>query len=176
MTGNVLSGLSARLTHVPAAYADEAVALFTLIAEKNGGRMMGRYQLTVAEAKRYVYDEGCTLILYGTPAGFWVWRETGASAHEIGPKRNRPVRKGAGGRRHGHGATLGHAPTFTGRPARKKRKAKRDRGRVYGGYGHPARKVRHPGFAGKRAWTRTVDEATPKLTKALELALAQAAD
>ena len=172
MSGNVLSGLSARLTHVPAAYADEAVALFTLIAEKNGGRMMGRYQLTVAEAKRYVYDEGCTLILYGTPAGFWTWAETGTSAHEIAAKKRR---KAAAGRRRGHGATRGHAPTFTGRPAKRKKKAQRQPGRVYGGYGHPVRRVRHPGTSGRRAWTKTVDEATPKLTQALELALAQAA-
>ena len=171
---NVLDGLTAKLSRVPAAYADEAAALFTVIAERNGGLMIrGRYQLTAAEKKRYVYDQGCTLIMEGIPSGFWVWKETGTSAHAIAVRRRHKAK--TRGKRRGHGATRGHAPTFTGRPARRKPKPKRPPGRLYGGYGHPVMgPVRHPGTSGRRAWTRTVTEATPKLAQALELALAQA--
>jgi hypothetical protein len=173
-SGNVLDGLPERLMQVPARYADEAMAIFQTVAEKHGGRMMGRYQLTIAEAKRYVYDQGCTLIVYGTPAGFWAWRETGAGPHEIRAKGRRKA-KTSGRRRGTGGARRGHAPTFTGRRAKRRPKPKAMPGRLGGGLNHPQRgPVRHPGFAGKRAWTATVAEVTPKLDAGLQLALAQA--
>ena len=174
-SGNILDGLPERLSTVPARYADEAMAIFQLVAERHGGRMMGRYQLTIAEAKRYVYDQGCTLIVYGTPAGFWAWRETGAGPHAIAAKGRRKA-KTRGTRRGTGGARRGHAPTFTGRSAkRRKGKAKRMPGRLGGGLAHPQRgPVRHPGFAGRKAWTATVAEVTPKLDAGLELALSQA--
>jgi hypothetical protein len=176
---NVLDGLSARLTNVPAAYADEAAATFQEVAERLGGKMMGRYQLTIREQRRYVYAEGCTLILYGSPAGFWVWRESGAAAHAITAKPRRKA-KTKGQRRGTGGARPGHAPTFTGRRAKRRKgtgRAKRMPGRLGGGLGHPQRgPVQHPGFAGKRAWSRTVAEVTPKLQAGLALVLAQAVD
>jgi hypothetical protein len=146
VAGNVLDGLTARLSRVPAAFADEAAAVFTVAAEHNGGRMMGRYQLTATERKRYVYDQGCTLIMEGVPSGFWAWRETGTRPHTILPRRRR--RRGSSRPRVLYGA----------------------------GLGHPVARVHHPGTRGRRAWTATVDQAAPLIEKALEVALAQAVD
>lgn len=173
--GNVLAGLPQRVSRIPGAYADEAVALFDVYARRNGGRMLGRYQLKAAERRRYVYPEGMTLIVEGVPSGFWVWRETGTSAHLIGPKPRRKA-KTSGRRRGTGGARRGHAPTFTGRRAAKRRKAKKMPGRLGGeGLGHPiAKAVRHPGGSGNRAWSRTVSEVTPKLDASLKLVLGKA--
>ena len=171
---NVLDGLTAKLTHVPARYADEAAAVFTVYAERNGGRMLGRYQLTAAEKKRYVYDEGCTLIMEGVPSGFWTWRETGTRPHEIRAKSRRKAKRKPNPR--GHGATRNHRPTYTGRPAKRRRKAKKMPGRLAINGGHPITGgVHHRGSRGKQLWTKTVDEVTPKLDAALQLALSQAA-
>jgi hypothetical protein len=47
-------------------------------------------------------------------------------------------------------------------------------GRLGGGLGHPVAKVRHPGSAGTKAWTKTVEQVTPKLDAGLAVALSQA--
>jgi len=154
MPGNVLDGLTAAFSRMPAAYATESAKAFKQIAEANGGTMMGRYQLTAKEKKRYVRDTQCTLIMQGVPAGFWVWKETGTKPHTIAVRTRR--------------RTKGAAP---------KVKVKRRRGRTVGrgkqpalygaGWDHPvAGPVQHPGTSGRRAWTRTVAEATPILRRA----------
>jgi hypothetical protein len=123
--GNVIGPYVARISAVPAAYIDEAVDIFRRIAERNGGTVMGKYKLTIEERGRRATPEGASVLVYGTPAGFWAWRETGARAHRIAP-RNKQAMAGA----------LGHP---VGTP------------------------VVHPGFAGKRAWTRTIEEADTEI-------------
>jgi hypothetical protein len=145
---NALHGLTAALRRLPDSFADEAAELFTDIAERNGGRVMG-YQLTADEKRRYVHAGGVTLIMVGTPAGFWTWRETGAKAHRIAPKRRRRV-KGRRKRRGGLQPRLG------------------------GGVGVQYGPVRHPGFAGRRLWTRTVEQATSAMAQAAQQALDRA--
>ena len=44
---NVIEGLEARYENLPADLVDDAIRAFTVIAERNGGRMIrGKYQLT----------------------------------------------------------------------------------------------------------------------------------
>ena len=173
--GNVLHGLPERIARIPEAYADEAVALFDVYARRNGGKMLGRYQLKADEKRRFVYPEGMTLIVAGVPSGFWVWRELGTDPHAIAPKPRRKA-KTSGRRRGTGGAQRGHAPTFTGRRAAKRRKPKRMPGRLGGeSFGHPVSKaVRHPGGSGNKAWSRTVAEVTPKLDASLNVLLGKA--
>jgi len=174
-SGNVIAGLPDRLSRIPEAYATEVVALFDLYAQRNGGKMLGRYQLKAGERKRFVYPEGMTVIVEGVPSGFWVWRETGTSAHEIRPRGRRKA-KTSGRRRGTGGARRGHAPTYRGRPAAKARKARKMPGRLGGGLGHPVtRAVHHPGGSGNRAWSRTVTEVMPKLEASLQLLVGKAA-
>lgn len=174
-SGNVLKGLPARISRIPEAYADEVVALFDTYAQRNGGKMLGRYQLRAGEKRRYVYPEGMTVIVAGVPSGFWVWREVGTGPHAI-PAKPRRKAKTSGTRRGTGGARRGHAPTFTGRRAAKKRKPRKMPGRLGGGLGHPQRgPVRHPGGSGNKAWTRTVDEVEPKLDASLKVLLGKAA-
>lgn len=135
--GNVITPYLARLSDLPAAYIDEAAATFTRIAERNGGTMMGRYQLTAAEESRRVTPDGASIMMYGSPAGFWTWKESGASAHTIRPRRKKALA---------------------------------------GGLGHPVRgPVRHPGFAGQEAWTRTVAQAEEEISTVLNDLAAKAA-
>jgi len=153
-SGNLLDGLTAKLSRIPQSYATEAAKVFRTVAEANGGTMMGRYQLTASEKKRLIRDQGCTLIMKGTPAGFWVWKESGTKPHAIAVRTRRR----------------------TG-PAGSKVKVKRRRGRTVGrgkqpalagaGWDHPvAGPVQHPGTAGRRAWSRTVTEARPLIEAA----------
>lgn len=129
-TGNVITPYLARMKDLPAAYIDEAVAVFTRIAEHNGGTMMGRYQLTAVEKSRKVTPDGASVLMYGSPAGFWTWRESGASGHTIRPRRKLALA---------------------------------------GALGHPVRgPVRHPGFGGQQAWTRTVAQAEEEISDALD--------
>ena len=51
---NVLKGIGARIDRLPADLLDDAVKAFIVIAERHGGRMMGRYQLTAKEKGRRV--------------------------------------------------------------------------------------------------------------------------
>lgn len=95
-TGNVVTPYLARLEQLPADYIDEAVGIFIRAAERNGGRMMGRYQLTASEGRRTVSPEGGSVTMNGTPAGFWTWRETGVKPHTIGPRRKRAMAGGLG--------------------------------------------------------------------------------
>lgn len=122
--GNVITAYVHRIEAVPAAYIDEAVDIFRRIAERNGGSMMGKYQLTIEERGRRATDDGASVLVYGTPAGFWAWRETGARAHTIRPRRKRAMRLPE------------HAVSIP---------------------------VVHPGFAGKRAWSRTVEQAEAEI-------------
>ena len=144
---NALHGLSARLRRLPDGFADEAAELFTGIAERNGGRIMG-YRLTADEKRRYVHAGGVTLIMAGTPPGFWAWRETGTKPHRIAPKRRRRIR------------------------GRKRRGGLRPR--LGGGVGVQYGPVRHPGIAGRQLWTRTVDQATQAMAAAAQAALDEA--
>lgn len=123
--GNVIGPYVARISKVPEAYIDEAVDTFRRIAERNGGTVMGKYKLTIEERGRRATPDGASVLVYGTPAGFWAWRETGARSHTIRPRRKRAM-----------AGSLGHP------------------------VGIP---VVHPGFAGKRAWTRTVEEAEAEI-------------
>ena len=126
-SGNVITPYLARITKLPATFVDEAVDIFVRVAERNGGTMMGRYKLTAEEKSRTVTTEGASVLMFGTPAGFWAWRETGAGRHTI-------------------------------RPARRQALA--------GALGHPIRgAVVHPGFAGKRRWTATVEQAESEINE-----------
>ena len=144
---NALHGLTARLRRLPDSFADDAAELFTGIAERNGGRIM-RYQLTADEKRRYVHDGGVTLIMAGTPPGFWVWREDGTKPHRIAPKRRRRIR---GRKRRG-----GLAP------------------RLGGGVRVQYGPVTHPGIRGRKLWTRTVEQGAQAMGEAAQRALDQA--
>ena len=161
-SGNVLDGLSTALARMPASYATEAVKAFKALAEANGGTMMGRYQLTAKEKKRYVRDTQCTLIMQGVPAGFWVWKETGTKPHTIAVR--------------GRGRTKGAAAKVKVKRRRGKTVGRGKQPALYGaGWDHPvAGPVHHPGTSGRRAWTRTVAEAGPVLRQACNQVLYRA--
>ena len=83
---NVIEGLSKRIDDVPAELLDDAIRVFTVIAERNGGKMIrGRYQLTAKVAKRYHRPGVAYAWMKGVPSGFWQWKETGTQAHLIAP-------------------------------------------------------------------------------------------
>lgn len=135
-SGNVITPYLARIRDVPAAYIDEAIATFTQVANRLGGTVMG-YQLTAREENRRVTPEGASVTVFGSPAGFWTWRETGARPHTIRPRGKRAL---AGALRH---PVMGP--------------------------------VVHPGFAGRQAWTRTVEAATAEINALAEDLAARAA-
>ena len=112
-SGNVIAPYLARLTAVPADYIDQAAATFTRIAERHGGTMMGRYKLTAAERSRRATPEGASVLMYGSPAGFWTWKESGVGPHLIRP-RNKLALAGALG--HPIRTSVVH-PGFAGKQA-----------------------------------------------------------
>jgi hypothetical protein len=88
---NVINGLTVKLDKLPASALREVVKAFTKIAEQEGGRMKGRYQLT-AEASEWQVSAGtASVTMKGTPSGFWVWKETGTRPHTIRPRRKKAL-------------------------------------------------------------------------------------
>lgn len=72
------------------------------ISPSFAGRRYGPYSLTTEIAKAKVRKDSASLIVYGTPAGFWTWLEEGVPRHEVGRARSRVSserRSGRGGRR-----------------------------------------------------------------------------
>jgi hypothetical protein len=128
---NVIEGLAKRLDNLSAEVADDAVRAFIVIAERNGGTMIGgKYQLTAKVAKRFDRPGSSWVLMEGVPSGFWAWRETGTRPHEIRPKRKR----------------RGKRSTWTPGP-------------MGGGLGHPVwGPVIHPGVPGRMLWTKTCNE------------------
>ena len=85
---NVIEGLAKRIDNVPVELLDDAIRAFVVIAERNGGKMMGgSYQLTAKVAKRYQRPGVAYAWMKGVPSGFWQWKETGTQAHVIAPRK-----------------------------------------------------------------------------------------
>jgi hypothetical protein len=146
---NVIDKVAASLDNLPGDLVGDAVRVFTVIAERHGGRMMGRYQLTAKPGKMYRRPDSAWVLMEGVPSGFWVWKESGTGAHEIRPKK-----------------------------VRRRRKGKRNfamPGPMGGGLNHPVfGPVIHPGTTGSRKWTKTVNEADEAIGALIERALAKA--
>lgn len=92
MGTNVLKGLTKTYEDLPGRALDEAIAEFTRIAERHGGRMMRKYQLTAKPSNRRVEGDIASVTMKGVPSGFWVWRESGTGGHWI--RRKKAVRPG----------------------------------------------------------------------------------
>ena len=143
---NVIDGLSKRLDDLPADVVEDAVKAFTLIAERNGGKMMrGKYQLTAKPGRVERRGEMASVMMKGVPSGFWEWKESGTGSHVIRPKKKR--------RRKGRFKV----PGPMGLP------------------GHPVfGPVTHPGTTGSLKWTKTVDQADDVIADIVERALQKA--
>jgi len=87
---NVVAVLAKRIDDVPVALLGDAIKAFTVIAERNGGKMMGgKYQLTAKPDRIRRRDDEASVVMKGVPSGFWVWKETGTGKHEIRPRKKR---------------------------------------------------------------------------------------
>lgn len=148
---NAIEGLEARLNDLPADLVDDAIRVFTTIAERNGGKMIrGKYQLTAKVKKRYNTPGGAWVLMVGVPSGFWTWRETGTASHEIRPKKRR------------RGKRSGWTPGPMG-------------GGLNAAVGHPIwGPVTHPGIAAPLLWTKTCKEADVAIEELTRRALAKA--
>jgi hypothetical protein len=83
---NVLRGLPARLDAVAGEAVDRIADTFEERAERLGGRVDGR-QLTARARQRRAARGEVSVVMVGTPAGYWSWREYGITAHRIRARR-----------------------------------------------------------------------------------------
>lgn len=90
-------GLSTVISQIPAQVATDVAAEFARVAERHGGRMMGRFQLTAVPGRVTVTDTEATVQMRGSPPGFWSWREYGTKPHSVSPRRKQAM---AGGLAH----------------------------------------------------------------------------
>lgn len=106
-----IAGLAKLIERVPAVVVVDAELLFARIADEEAARDgvssigpngYGPYPLVTKVDRARVTKSSCSLIVYGTPAGFWTWAEEGIPRHEVGRARSRRSTgrsSGRGGRR-----------------------------------------------------------------------------
>lgn len=110
-----IAGLGKLLERVPAETVVAAELRFAQIAEDEltrdslrtisinaGGRTYGPYPLVTRVDRARVTKQRASLIVFGSPAGFWTWLEEGVPRHEVGRARSsRSTQRssGRGGRR-----------------------------------------------------------------------------
>jgi hypothetical protein len=87
-------GLSATVRAIPAEVARDVAIEFAKSAERHGGRMMGRFQLTAVPGRVTITDTEARVQMRGTPAGFWSWREYGTKPHSVSPRKKQAMNHG----------------------------------------------------------------------------------
>ncbi len=101
---NRVAGLSRLLEQVPAESVEQILASFQRAGEAeisrvwgsssialhvagSAGNRAGPYPLVVRVDRAKVTKRQTTIVLYGSPAGFWAWAEDGARRHTIRARR-----------------------------------------------------------------------------------------